>query len=96
MRIAVALDHRQALGAYRAAGGAFPAIPDGANTAWAHFTTADGLPAVIVNQRGFAPTAEDDEEELNGCSLAIALDAPDEATARATIEDWVKGILEVA
>ena len=36
-----------------------PAIPAGANTVWTLFRTADGLPAVVINQSGFARILEE-------------------------------------
>lgn len=51
-----------------------PSIPDGCNTALFYFETRDGLQALAVNQRGFAPTPKDNEREVNGCSIVICLD----------------------
>jgi hypothetical protein len=93
MKIQVNIDHAESLAAYQAAGHGFPTIPAGKNTIWHHFSDAAGRPALIINQRGFSGLPSDDEQPLNGCSLAIALDAPDPATARATLEQWVRQFL---
>jgi len=95
MKIGLELDHDKALAAYQAAGHPFPAIPAGCNTFYRHFTSVDGDHAVIINQRGGVPLASDNEEQINGCSLAVAIDPPDAATARATLEKWVCETLEI-
>lgn len=56
MKIAVALHHTDAARILSEAGQPIPRIPAGCNTISQHFTTADGLPALVVNQTGFAPT----------------------------------------
>lgn len=89
MIIAVTLDHATALAAYTAAGHPYPTIPAGCNTVWHPFTTTEGQPAVVVNQRGFAPEAGDNEEQVNGCLLAVAIDAPDTPATRAALAQWV-------
>ena len=94
MQIGIIIDHKEALSVYQAAGHSYPTIPANSNTYHAHFTTADGNPALIVNQRGFAPTASDNEEQVNGCSVAIAIDPPDPDTARATLNQWLHQILQ--
>lgn len=96
MKIGVELNHDIALATYVAAGHTYPAIPPGKNTIWHHFATAEGQCALIINQRGFSPSASDNEEAINGCSLAVAFDAPDDATAQATLEKWVREFLEIA
>lgn len=95
MKIGVNITHAEALAAYTAAGHAFPTIPAGKNTIWHHFTTVDGLPAVILNQRGMTPTATDNEQEVNGCSFAVALDAPTPEAGRIALEKWVREMLEI-
>lgn len=95
MRIGTIIDHDQALAVYTQAGHAYPTIPDSYNTVWHHFETVDGEPAVIINQRGLALTSSDNEEPVNGCTVAIALDPPDAATARSTLERWVREMLEI-
>lgn len=95
MKIGTILDHATALAAYQAAGFSFPEIPPGMNTVWHHFDDQDGTPCIIVNQRGHIPTAEDNEEQVNGCSLLVAVDAPDPDTARATLERAVHTLLEL-
>jgi len=94
MKIGLITDHDQALAAYKAAGHDWPEIPEGCNTVWYHFQTAEGNQAIIINQRGFKRNQADNEEPVNGCSVAVAIDAPDAATARATLEKWVKEFLE--
>lgn len=95
-KIGAVLEHADAAAAYRAATGKdFPRIPSGKNTVWVHFTTCEGRPAVIVNQRGFAATAGDDEQECNGCSLAIMLDDVPEQEARRVLESWILETLEL-
>jgi hypothetical protein len=96
MNVAVILDHAQALAAYQEAGHPFPAIPPGKNTVWHNFTMPEGRAAVIVNQRGFASMARDNDEQVNGCTLAIAMDEPDLNVARAALEAWVRDVLELA
>jgi hypothetical protein len=95
MQLGTIIDHKQSLAAYTAAGFAFPSIPSGKNTIWHHFETAEGDHAVIINQRGQAPIASDDEQEVNGCSLLVAIDPPDAVTARATLERAVRELLEL-
>jgi len=95
MKIGLQIDHAKSLAAYQAAGHSFPCIPEGKNTIWHHFTLSDGRPAIIINQRGFAHCAQDNETPINGCSLAVALDAPDAATARATLQTWACEWLEL-
>jgi hypothetical protein len=51
-----------------------PQIPDGCNTALFYFQTKDGLQALAVNQRGFNPVAQDNEQQVNGCTVMICLD----------------------
>lgn len=99
MKIGVEIEHRKAIAIYREALGnprAYPLIPEGCNTYWAPFQTLDGLPAVIINQRGIARQETDGDEELSGCSVAIALDAPNLATGRATLDAWVREMLPEA
>ena len=94
--IRITLDHVAAAEEYTAATGEeWPRIPKGKNTVWKHFTTRAGKHAVIVNQRGFEPAAEDNEQQVNGCSLAVLLDDVPAAAARAALEEWVKEILEL-
>lgn len=94
LKIGVTCDHAAALAAYTAAGHTYPEIPAGRNTVWHHFVTADGHPAAIINQRGFAPQASDNEEQCNGCTLAVALDAADNPTTRASLDRWITQMLE--
>ena len=94
MKIAVCIDHDQALAAYRDAGGEYPTIPPGKNTVWECFRLESGEHAIIINQTGFAPNVNDNEEMVNGCSLAVACDAPDEQTGRKALEDWIEEFLK--
>ena len=99
MQIGVEIDHRKAIAIYREATGdprAYPRIPDGCNTFWRHFHTADGLPAVIINQRGHARLPTDGDAELSGCSVAIALDASNEEEAIDALDAWLREMLQEA
>ncbi len=94
VKISIELDHSKALAAYTAAGNAYPTIPQGKNTVWHHFETTDGRQAVIINQRGFVPAAIDNEEQVNGCGLAVVIDDDiDPLTARKSLDQWVQEIL---
>ena len=93
MKIAVALAHTDAARILSEAGQPIPLIPAGCNTISQHFVTADGLPALVVNQTGFAPTQSDNEEECNGCAVAIVLDPVPQAEAIAALEQWLQTIL---
>jgi len=96
MKIGTIIDHSQALAAYTAAGFSFPAIPAGKNTVWHHFDDANGNHCVIVNQSGQTPLASDNEQQVNGCSLLVAIDPPNAETARATLELAVHELLDLA
>jgi hypothetical protein len=66
-----------------------PEIPDGCNTALFYFETKDGLQALAINQRGFAPLAKDNEQEVNGCTVMICLDRKlDLIDARARLKSF--------
>jgi hypothetical protein len=90
LKIGINLDHAESLAAYQAAGHGYPAIPTGKNSVWYHFTTTDGRCAVILNQTGFAPQASDNEEQINGCMLAVMLDSVPDPIARQSLEDWIR------
>jgi hypothetical protein len=95
MKIAVAFAHTDAVRILSEAGQPIPRIPAGCNTISQHFTTADGQPALVINQTGFAPTQADNEEECNGCMIAIALDADlTPETAAAGLEQWFKDFVK--
>jgi hypothetical protein len=96
MLIGVEIEHRKAIAIYRAAGYTYPKIPEGCNTYWEHFTTAEGMSAIVINQRGFARRPEDGGEEVCGCSVAVALDAADAGAARAALDAWVRAMLPEA
>ena len=68
------LDHVSATATVKRAGVAPPPIPAGMNTVRFPFVTDDGLHAVAVSQRGFAPRVTDDEHEVNGMSVVVLLD----------------------
>lgn len=99
MRIGVEIDHRKAIAIYREAKGdprAYPRIPEGCNTYWEHFVTADGQPALAITQRGFARLPEDKDAENNGCSVAVVLDSCNSEIARATLDSWAREMLPEA
>jgi hypothetical protein len=93
MKIAVTIHHAEAARILTDAGVPVPRIPTGCNTISHHFTTADGLAAVVINQTSFAPTQADNEEECNGCSVAIVLDPVPQSEAVAALEQWLQTIL---
>ena len=93
VHIAIELDHNKSLKIYREAGFDFPVIPEGMNTFHQHFKTTDGDNAVIVNQTGFSRILADNEEPVNGCLVIVALDAPDDVTARAALEHFLDDML---
>jgi hypothetical protein len=95
IKIGVCLDHKEALKIYTDAGGAYPVIPPKKNTVWRYFADADGRLAVIINQRGFAPVASDNEEEVNGCLVAKVLDDVSWDVAWNALEKWVTEQLEI-
>jgi len=68
-RVIVISDHAAAVLILAAAGQTVPAIPPGCNTVMQHFTTAGGVRALAVNQTGFHRTLDDDEGEVNGCTI---------------------------
>lgn len=88
MKIAALLQHRQVLAFLAEHGLEAPAIPPGCNTIWKSLTLPDGRHAVILNQSGFTPTAEDNEEEVNGLILFIA-DEPPTPAIRDQLHRWV-------
>lgn len=95
MKIGVTIKNDESLRILKDAGVKPPRIPKGKNTSWKHFRTKDGSQAVVVNQCGGVPTAEDNEEEVNGLSVFVAIDAPDITTAQATLEREVIRMLEL-
>jgi len=95
MKIGITIKHDESLQILKDAGVNPPRIPKGKNTSWKHFKTVDGLQALVVNQSGGVPTAQDNEEEVNGLSVLVAIDAPDIATAQATLEREVIRMLEL-
>jgi hypothetical protein len=95
IKIGVCLKHDDALKCYQDTGAGYPTIPPGKNTVWHHFKTMEGKHAVIINQRGFKRFVADNEEEVNGCTVAIVLDDVPETKARAMLEKWVTEQLEI-
>jgi hypothetical protein len=98
IKVGICLEHADALKMFQESGREFPVIPEGKNTLVVHFITKDGKYAVLVNQRGFQPIAADNEEEVNGCMVAVILEEMeeiDEVSARSTLDQWVRGVLEV-
>lgn len=73
-QIIIALDHDTACDILRAAGHQPPAIPEGCNTVLWHFKTSDGCPALAINQKGFKRKIEDNEQEVNGCTVMYLSD----------------------
>ena len=93
MKIIVNLDHNESLEIYQAAGFDYPEIPPGMNTYQHFFKTTDGNNAIILNQTGFSRTQSDNEEEVNGCSLFVILDAPNDNIARIFLERFADNML---
>lgn len=93
MKIAALLDHRQVLSFLSDNNLEAPAIPKGCNTIWQPIVLPDGHHAMVVNQRGFSPTAQDNEEEVNGLTLFIAVEPPT-ATTKTTLHDLVRQYLD--
>lgn len=89
MKIAALLQHRKVLDFLAENNLQAPAIPLDANTVWRDLTLADGRHAVVLNQKGFNPTAADDEEECNGLSLYI-LDEPPTAEGKRELLQWME------
>lgn len=69
------LSHADVCAQLAAAGMPMPAIPAGCNTVRANITLPSGEHALVCVQRGFAPTAHDDEREVNGGLLIVLADA---------------------
>ena len=93
MQIAVITHHAEAAHILQDAGVPVPRIPAGCNTISQHFRTAAGQPALVINQTGFTPTQADNEEECNGCTIAIVLDAVSAAKAHAALDQWLQSML---
>lgn len=89
MKIAALINHRQVLALLTENSLAAPTIPAGCNTYYQPVTLADGRHAVVINQRGFTPTAADNEEECNGLSIFI-LDEPPTDQGRIALLRWVE------
>jgi hypothetical protein len=93
IKIAAILDHDQALWLYRQAGHDYPTIPKGCNTFTHHFTTAEGHPAVIINQTGFTRELTDNEQQVNGCTVYMVEDGTEEDLAREAMDRFLDEIL---
>ena len=91
MKVGIELDHEKALRILTDAGGSLPSVPPGCNTALTAFATVDGLPAVAVNQSGFAPHRSDNEEQVNGLSVFVAIEGGDQET----LMNYVRGELRL-
>jgi hypothetical protein len=65
-------------------------VPPGSKAVWHHFQTVGGQYAMIINQTAFIRIDDDYEEEVNGCTLVIALDPSDSAIARTMLERWAR------
>ena len=95
MKIAIITRHNEAASILRDAGVSIPKIPAGCNTISQHFKTAEGQPALVINQTGFAPLQSDNEEECNGCLVAIALNAHlSPEAAAAGLDLWLEEFLK--
>ena len=68
------LSHRDALSHILAAGVIPAKIPDGCNTVKQDIVLSTGESALAVCQAGFAPTATDNENEVNGWMLYVLAD----------------------
>ncbi len=88
VRLRVHSSHADADRILAANGWQIPSIPDGCNTSLFYFETKDGHQALAINQRGFTPTARDNEREVNGCTVIICLDRLDLIDARALLKHF--------
>jgi hypothetical protein len=93
MKIAALIQHRQVLDFLAENHLEAPSIPEGCNTFYRDLTLPDGRHAIILNQSGFTPTAEDNEEECNGLSLFIA-DEPPTPAIKAALWEWFEKQLD--
>lgn len=88
------LSHTDALAVLAASGFNPPEIPPGCNTVRAHVELKSGEHALVSVQRGFAPTARDDEREVNGALLLVLTDPNWNSTdARAILDRALETIL---
>lgn len=85
-RVGVIIDQPEAERVLRDAGHIPPSIPEGANTAELWFRTAEGRPALAINQTGFDRTAGD-AGPINGCTVFVLThgDLSDEEGCRAIL-----------
>jgi hypothetical protein len=85
------LSHSDADRVLAEAGWKIPEIPKGCNTVTFYFQTKEGLQALAVNQSGFAPTANDNENQVNGCMVVVCLDRGlDLIDARAILKKFIE------
>ena len=94
-QVGIILDSVQAFDLFHDATGRAPArVPEGKNTNIQPFRLIDenGVEraAILINQTGFGQTAMEEMsgEEVNGLSVAIAIDAPADEGAK-LLEDYV-------
>ena len=95
MKIAALTQHRQVLAFLTENNLTAPVIPAGCNTFYQPLTLTDGRHAVVINQRGFSPTAADNEEECNGLTLFILDESPTEQ-GRTALLRWVENFITPA
>jgi hypothetical protein len=93
MKISLITTHREVVGILQENRLTPPPIPAGCNTLLWPCTIDNGFPAILINQTGFSPTAQDNEEELNGYSLLVG-HCEDSPEARATLETFAAKILK--
>lgn len=95
IKIVAILNHHVAVRTFKEAGYDYPTIPTGKNTIWHHFVTRYGHHAVILNETGHVPTAEDNEEPVNGCIIFFADNPIDSQTARDSLEKFIRDMIEI-
>lgn len=71
MKIRACIDTADCLEILRAAGISAPSPKLPNNTAWEPFTTADGLPAVVIVQTAFRPQGGEAQDDVNGLTILI-------------------------
>lgn len=87
MKVGLEIDQNKALRILRDAGiPEPPRIPPNCNTVLVPFETIDGLPAVAINQTKFVPTQDDNEEQVNGLTVAVAIKGGNEES----LMDWAR------
>ena len=98
-QIGIVLDSREAFDIYHDATGTFPPkMEEGKNTRLLPFRLKDEKgkerAALLVQQTGFEQNAEEKEagQEVNGLTLAVALDAPPDEGER-VLTEWTRSQL---